>query len=167
MKTFITLIFSILIFISCENQQQQKTNQETTIITNPVDGQVYGEAISNDNIISVEKLPLELKNINEKELKLVGKIDAVCQGSGCWADIEMGNGKIVHVTFKDEAFTLPKDIAGQTVTIEGIAKSEVISVEIQKRMAEEEGLSQKEIYDIKEPLTEYYFEAIGVTVIKF
>lgn len=167
MKTFITLIFSVLIFISCENQQQQKTNPETTIITNQLEGNVYGKAISNEGIISSDKLSFELKNTDVKELKLEGKIDAVCQGSGCWADIEMGNGKIVHVTFKDDAFTLPKNIAGQTATIEGIAKSEVISVEIQKRMAEKEGLSQKEIDEIKEPLTEYYFEAIGVTVIKF
>lgn len=164
MKTFITLIFSLLIFISCENQQKQKTNNLPTDITNPVDGKIYGEAISNENIISAEKLPLALKNNDEKELKLIGKIDAVCQGSGCWVDIDMGNGETVHVTFKDEAFVLPKDVAGQTATIEGIAVTEVVSVEMQKRMAKEEGLTQTEIDKITEPLTEYYFEAVGVTL---
>jgi len=156
-----------MIFVSCENQQKQKTNQETTDITNQADGTVYGKAISNEGILSADKLSLELKSTDEKELKLEGKIDAVCQGSGCWVNLDIGEGEIVHVTFKDEAFTLPKDIGGQTAIIEGIAITEVVSIEMQKRMAEEEGLTQTEIDEITEPLTEYYFEAVGVTVIKF
>lgn len=164
MKTFISLLFSILIFASCENQQKQKTSQETTNITNQVEGNIYGKAISNEGIISAEKLVQELKIIDEKELKLEGKVDAVCQGSGCWVNIDIGNGETAHVTFKDEAFVLPKDIAGQTAVIEGIAVTEVISVEMQKRMAEEEGMSQEEIDEITDPLTEYYFEAEGVTL---
>ncbi len=168
MKIFITLVFSILILVSCQNQQTQKetTKKETISIEKQVNGVVYGKSINDDNITDATNLPSLLKSNNEKNLKLRGEVYEVCQGSGCWVEIEIGNGEIVHITFKDEAFTLPKDIAGKNAVISGIASTEIISVEMQKRIAKKEGLTQEKINNITEPLTEYYFEADGVTLIK-
>jgi len=167
MKILSILIISLILFASCENQPTQKeaTANKVASIENQVKGVIYGIPIKDDNIISTIELPVLLKTDSEKELKLKGNVNAVCQGSGCWVDIEIGEGEIVHVTFKDEAFTLPKDIAGKTAVFSGVATTEVVSVKMLKQMAEEEGQSQEEINEITQPLTEYYFEADGLTLI--
>ena len=111
-------------------------------------------------------LPIQLKEVEEISIKLKGQVNSVCQMSGCWFTLDIGNGETAHVTFKDEAFTLPKDIAGQTAVVEGYATKEETSVETLKRAAKSEGKTQEEIEAISQPVIEYYFEAVGVTIIK-
>jgi hypothetical protein len=161
MKTPILLIALIIFFASCENQQNQRTNSDIKV----VEGEIFGNKITENNILSSKLLSLQMKNNEPLELKLKGRINAVCQGSGCWLNMDIGNGETVHVTFKNEAFTLPKDITGKTAIIDGIAITEIVSVEMQKRMAQKEGKAQVEIDAITKPLIEYYFEAEGVTLL--
>jgi hypothetical protein len=77
-------------------------------------------------------------------------------------DVDMGNGEIVHVTFKDDGFLLPKNAAGKKAVIEGVAAYEEIPVNMLKHLAEDEGKSQEEIDAITEPKMEYTFVAKGV-----
>lgn len=163
MKTPILLVTLILFFASCENQQTQKQTVNTN--TKNIEGTIFGNEISDDNILSSEVLTEKLQDHKTIEIKLEGKIDAVCQGSGCWLNMDIGNGKTVHVTFKDEAFTLPKNIAGKKAVIDGIATTDIVSIEMQKKMAEKDGKTQAQIDSITKPLTEYYFEAEGVTML--
>ena len=82
--------------------------------------------------------------------------------TGCWMDVDMGNGKIVHVTFKDDGFLIPMDAAGKTAIIEGEATYEDIPVELLKHLAEDDGKTPEEIDAITEPEMEYTFVAKGV-----
>jgi hypothetical protein len=82
--------------------------------------------------------------------------------SGCWMDLAMDDDEIIHVTFKDDSFLLPKDAAGKTAIIEGVATYEEIPVDMLKHMAEDEGKTQEEIDAITEPKLEYTFVAKGV-----
>jgi len=157
----LTLTFS---FTACDNASQTKKNKQQKEVLNPVEGEVYGNKISQENIYLASSLESELKGKDQETLKLEGTIDAVCQMSGCWIDMEIGNNEIVHITFKDEAFTLPKDVAGKNAVIEGIAFKEIVPVDQLKKAAKAEGKSQEEIDAITKPKTEYYFEAEGVTL---
>ncbi len=167
MKTILTITISIIFLISCENQQKQieESNNKTETIAKLVKGTVYGKPISEEYILSSEDLPNQLKEVEEISIKLKGQVNSVCQMSGCWLTLEIGNGETVHVTFKNEAFTLPKDITGQTAVIEGDATKEETSVETLKRAAKSEGKTQEEIDAISQPITGYYFEADGVTLV--
>lgn len=166
MKTYLLVLASLLIFVSCENQPKEKSNSNKNIEVSgeTVKGQVYGEAIGVEEIIAADQLSVLMKDDDELFLKLEGKVNAVCQGSGCWVDLDIGNNEIVHVSFKDEAFVLPKDIAGKTAVIDGLAATELVSVNMLKRIAKEDGKTQEEIDAITEPITEYYFEASSVTL---
>ena len=55
------------------------------------------------------------------------------------------------IRFKDYAFFVPKDIAGQEAIIEGVAFIEEVSVETLKHYAEDDGKSPEEIAKITEP----------------
>ena len=53
-----------------------------------------------------------------KEVRLEGTIEKVCQNKGCWLELKQGTNS-VHVTFAGYSFFVPKDSAGQPVTLEG------------------------------------------------
>lgn len=122
----------------------------------------FGEIITPDNALPAHDLPDMLEGKQNIELKLTGEVSSVCQMSGCWMDVEIGDGEIVHVTFEDDEFLMPKDAAGKTAVIEGIAVYEEIPVKMLKHLAEDEGKSQEEIDAITEPKMEYSFVAKGV-----
>lgn len=163
--TFCLLTISLLvIFSSCCNQEDKKeqgSDHETAVAPASSTGN-FGDDITTDDAISAANLPELLKDKESVEVKLTGDVAAVCQMSGCWVDISLPNDEILHVTFKDDGFLLPKDAAGKTAVIEGIATYEEIPVDMLKHMAEDEGKSQKEIDAITEPKLEYTFVAKGV-----
>jgi hypothetical protein len=82
-------------------------------------------------------------------------------------NVELGNGEVMKVTFKDYAFFVPTDnamMAGKEVIMQGTAKFATISVEDQKHYAEDGGATKAEMDAIKEPKNEITFEANGVLV---
>jgi hypothetical protein len=122
----------------------------------------FGAAITAENAASASELPALLEGKETADVKLIGKVKTVCQNTGCWMDIDIGNDEIVHVTFKDDGFLMPMDAAGKTAVIEGVATYEEISVKMLKHLAEDEGKSQEEIDAITEPKLEYTLVAKGV-----
>jgi hypothetical protein len=98
------------------------------------------------------------------DTKLKGKLTACCQHSGCWMDMDIGNGNTMNVTFKDGEFTIPKDAAGKKAIIQGTAYRELIPVNKLKAFAKDEGKTEEEINQITEPAYEYTFVAEGVII---
>lgn len=125
---------------------------------------IYGEKINAENPIAVAGLAQMLEEQDSVWITCKSTIVTSCQHSGCWMDLDMGEGKVVKVTFKDEAFTIPLDSKGKTAIIEGYAKKELIPVDLLKHYAEDDGKSQEEIDAITEPEFAYTFEAIGVII---
>ena len=155
-----------LMLTSCWNQEVKKEHddmhEKAAILTSSTG--YFGEIIVADNAVFASELPLLLENKEKVHAKLTGKIDAVCQMSGCWMDISISDGETVHITFKDDAFVIPKDASGKTAIFEGIGTYEEIPVDMLKHMAEDEGKSQDEIDAIIEPKMEYTFIANGVII---
>ena len=168
MKNFIWIISITLIFVSCngnpDKQAKKSTNFKPKKIEAPVTDKTYGNPVTTENAADARRLPDLLKDSDSKEVKLIGKVENVCQSTGCWLELGMGDTELIHITFKDNNFTVPKDIAEKTVLVNGIASKEIISVDIRKKMAAAEGLSKEEINSITEPLIEYTYESTGVVV---
>jgi len=93
-----------------------------------------------------------------------GKIATSCKHSGCWMNLDMGNGETIHVTFRDESFTIPLDAAGKNVVARGMAIREMIPVETLQNYAREEGKSEAEVAAITVPVYAYEFIASGVMI---
>jgi hypothetical protein len=127
----------------------------------------YGEEITPDSAIEVTSLVLEMGNAPSYDAKVKGKVVDVCVKKGCWMSLELGNGEMMRVTFKDYGFFVPTDkdkMMGQEVIIQGTAKFETVSVADQKHFAEDGGESKEAIDAIKEDKNTLSFEAIGVLV---
>ncbi len=156
---------SMLFLFSCKNAA---TTADTA--TAAVDNNSFGAAISNtNNPVAFSEMVTQLETQDSVNVIVKAKVGEVCQAKGCWMNLVDTQGQSTEelfVKFKDYAFFVPKDIAGQEVLIEGVAYKEETSVEELKHYAEDAGKSAEEIAAITEPITEKKFMATGVVLLK-
>lgn len=124
----------------------------------------FGESIDKKGAVSAQKLPQKLDDSGSIDIKIKGTIVEVCQAKGCWMTIDLGNDETMRVKFKDYGFFVPKDAAGKTAIMQGVALKEEVSVADLKHLAEDAGKSDKEINAITEPQEELTFVADGVII---
>ena len=119
-----------------------------------------------DNAMPYDQLLAEMATADSMQVRVSGKVSDVCQMSGCWLDVQSeSGGPGMHVTFKNEAFTVPKDLSGKKVVMQGMAYRELTSVESLQAAAREAGKSQAEIDAIQQPTYEVSFEASGLKIV--
>ncbi len=158
------LILSILILLgACKNnpENQQVTADE---LVDEISYATFGEAISQDEAITKEEMAAlfnTLKPGDTVEVKFTSIVNEVCQSKGCWMKIDLGDQETM-VRFKDYGFFMPKNIAGEEVTLEGKAYIEQMSIEEQRHYAEDADATDEEIAKITEPKKTLSFEAKGV-----
>lgn len=126
----------------------------------------YGDTITIDGARDVSELPALMKGKTMGEFKLSGTIEECCQKKGCWMKLDMGNGQLLRVGFKDYAFFMPLESAGSKIVMQGIATYDTTSVDALRHYAEDAGKNKDEIAAITEPEVELVFEASGVRLRK-
>jgi uncharacterized protein YdeI (BOF family) len=145
------LIVSIFVLTSCNNTRSEAQQSEQT----------NNEQIT---ILKATELAAAMETTDELHVQLSGTIVEVCQHSGCWMDIDMGNDQRVLVTFPEEVFVTPKDAVGKQAIVNGTATKVIIPVKRLQLQAADEGSSEEEINAINEPLTEFSIEATKVEI---
>jgi len=145
----IALVISI---ISCSNNIQEK--------------QIFGDQnITEEGKVSALELLNTLASKDSVQVKLVAKINSICQKKGCWMYVDLGDTTEMLVRFKDYEFFVPMDATDKIAMIEGMAKVDTLSVEWQKHLKEDANASQEEIDAISEPKIMYSIaEATGVII---
>jgi len=126
--------------------------------------QYFGDKISPDGAISGADFARRIEGKDSLEIKMRVLINEACQKKGCWMNVDLGNGQVMMVRFKDYGFFVPKDCNGSNAIMEGIAFRETLSVEMLRHYAEDAGKSQEEIMAITKPETKLSFEANGVII---
>ena len=152
MKAFsLGILFLFVVSVAYSQEEQKSTGN-------------FGEVITKKGAVSAKKLPQKLEDAESLDIKVKGVITEVCQAKGCWMTMDVGDDELMRVKFKDYGFFIPKDAAGKTVIIQGVAKKEIVGVDELKHLAEDAGKSEKEINSIKEPKEELTFLAEGVII---
>ncbi len=163
----LVLFAALAIFLAACSTETKNSTDSTKVETATGNFDSYGAMITPDSTIEVSTLLAEMGNAPTYDTKLKAKVTEVCQKKGCWMNVDLGNGEVMKVTFKDYAFFVPTDnaaMSGKEVIMQGTAKFATISVEDQKHYAEDAGSTKEEIDAIKEPKNEITFEATGVLV---
>jgi len=124
----------------------------------------FGEAITKDGAVAVADIASLINEDTAIQVKVFGTIVEVCQHTGCWLTMDLGNGETIQVNMKDHEFYVPMDAAGKMVWVEGVAQRELISVELLRHYAEDAGRSQEYIDSITEDAWQYTIEAKGVII---
>jgi hypothetical protein len=151
-----THILTLILFISsCLFVRAQDTLPSTGS---------FGASIDKKGAISVQKLPQKLEDVQSVDIKVKGVVTEVCQAKGCWMTIDLGEGETMRVKFKDYGFFVPKDAAGKTAIMQGVAQKEEVSVADLRHLAQDAGKSEAEINAITEPRVELTFVADGVII---
>jgi hypothetical protein len=148
----------LVILVSCGAPSTPSQQSSTAVATETF----FGAKITADDAKPIAELKTLMGDQKELVVKLEAPVDAVCQKKGCWMDLKSAEGETMRVTFKDYSFFVPKDAAGKTAIVEGIAKVEETSVADLKEYAKDAGKTQEEIDAIKTPKQELVFEASGV-----
>lgn len=150
------LTISVTFLNAC---QPSKEKQEPT-------ASFFGDEISLQESQSVLAINQLMSQQDTASLKLEGTIVQTCARKGCWMTVDLGEGKLMRVTFKDYGFFVPKDsVSGKKVVFEGVAIKSVTPVEELRHYAEDAGSSEEEISKIIEAKEEYKFVAKGVAII--
>lgn len=165
MKKIAFFLVSLAMLSACNNttnQEEEKIETENTEIT--VDYQYYGDTISPDGAIEASELYAMLEGKDSVMVKVKGVVNQSCKVKGCWMKMDVGDGQEMRVSFKDYGFFVPTNLAGETATIEGIAKITTTSVEDLKHFAQDGGQSEEEIAAITEPEVSISYVATGVII---
>lgn len=107
----------------------------------PSTGTFGNEKMTADGAVPIAQFVANTDEVAEKEGKVSGTITQVCQGEGCWFNLDLGEDKFVHIYTKESSFSLPKDASGKNAIAEG-------------KLIAKEGKEGKE----------YEFEATGVII---
>jgi len=79
-------------------------------------------------------------------------------------DVKLADNSVMKVRFKDYGFFVPKDLAGKSVTINGMAYNKSVSVAEQQHYAQDAGKSITEIKAIMQLKQSVTFVADGVVI---
>ena len=174
MKTKFIILVIALISLSCkENVEEVKKEAEVAVVdtkqqVDQTSYATYGEKITAQNLMAVSTVKEHYKNLKSGDtatVKFKAPIDAVCKSKGCWMRLDLGNEEEVFVKFKDYAFFVPTDAAGEAI-VEGKAFVEETSVQDQQHLALDAGMSADDIAAITEPKRELKLMATGVLMEK-
>jgi len=125
----------------------------------------YGKMIDEEGVISMNEFDkLISKTDDTLEVKISSTAKEVCVKKGCWMKIDLANGDLMRVTFKDYGFFVPKDIVNKDVILAGKAFRDTTSVADLKHYAEDGGRSEEEIAAITSPEISTTFIAEGVII---
>ena len=79
-------------------------------------GEVHGDKITLKSETTIAAIMENPTAFDGKEVMLVDNVVEVCQQMGCWLSIDSGIAdEPLIIRFKDEGFTMPKDLAGKKV----------------------------------------------------
>ncbi|ARA93838.1 hypothetical protein AWN76_012165 [Rhodothermaceae bacterium RA] len=109
---------------------------------------VFGAAITPDDAVPVQSVAAAPADYAGRTVKLEGTVTAVCQMSGCWLTLDAGDGTGVRIVMPrqdgDYVFTVPKDIAGRTVVVQGTLEETTLDAATQAHLARDAGAEADE-----------------------
>jgi hypothetical protein len=103
--------------------------------------------------------------IKSSDFLTIGKIISSCPKKGCWVKV-ITDFEEVFITFKDYSFFVPKKgIRDKKIVINGILKTDTISISQLKHYAYDAGESEEFVSKIKHPKITKSIVADGVAII--
>jgi hypothetical protein len=79
-----------------------------------------GEKITIKKSTKLAELAKNPESYVGKTIRLEGKVKDVCQGQGCWVEIEDSKGASFMARSLDHTVLLPKDCAGRKIVVQGV-----------------------------------------------
>lgn len=128
-------------------------------------GMVYGQKPDTLTVMGANKVEAFMGKKTRIITAIEGKVIRVTKAKGGWFEMDAGNGKIIAAHFKDYNVTLPKELAGRTVIIDGVAQKLFIADDLQHLAGDT--VTGKKQHQVKtNPKRKVTFEVKGLLVDK-
>lgn len=180
-KTYLILVASAAIMACGAPESNAEKAEETTMETEAATEEVaveeeyemaaegdslhFGRLIDESGAKSVEEFAMAMEGQDSLDVKIHAVARDVCQKKGCWMKVELADGEMMRIKFKDYGFFVPMDISGKEVVFSGKAYTETTPVEELRHYAEDGGATEEEIAAITEDETKVTFMADGVMIL--
>jgi hypothetical protein len=164
MKRYTLSLFFPLLLMACQSGPEADTSA-----LSPYEG--YGEQITDEGAVPVQAVVAESETFVGQTVKVEGTVAEVCQERGCWLTLRAGDDTLVRVVVPrtesgDYVYTVPKNISGRRVVVEGTLDEARLSEHEQHHMAEAAGETVEADADALPPKPELHLTARGVLVEK-
>ena len=80
-----------------------------------------GARITVKKPVNIARLAANPAGFSGKTVRLEGTVKDVCQGMGCWVEVEAGGQSFLAKSL-DESVLLPKDCKGRKIVVQGVVK---------------------------------------------
>ena len=80
----------------------------------------YGAAVHAKSAVNVAALSPAPEKFAGRTVILEGVVKDVCQGAGCWVEVQAADGSSFMAKSLDESVLLPNDCKGQRIRVEGV-----------------------------------------------
>jgi len=94
-------------------------------------GSVFGDKPSTTATMDATKVETYMGKRTRLSISLRGKVLKVTNPKGGWFELDAGNGKVIAAHFKNYATTIPTELQGRIVIIEGVAEKQFIADDMQ------------------------------------
>ncbi len=86
------------------------------------DVQKFGARIKVKKVVDLAELASNPGQFAGKKIRIEGTVKEVCQGKGCWVEVEAGGASFLARSL-DEKVLLPKDCSGYAIVVQGVVKA--------------------------------------------
>jgi hypothetical protein len=86
----------------------------------PTENQRFGAPVVEKKAASIGKLAKKPASFAGRTLRIEGVVKDVCQGQGCWVEVQDAKGATFMAKSLDESVLLPKDCKGQRIVVQGV-----------------------------------------------
>jgi hypothetical protein len=127
-------------------------------------GMTFGQKVNPRQSMPATKVEAFMGKMIRISTTLTGKVLKVDHTKGGWFQMDAGAGKIIKVHFKDYNVTIPTDLKGRSVMIQGVAEKQFIADDLQHFAGDT--VKGKKQHEVKtNPKQRLTFEATGLKVL--
>ncbi|SEO87783.1 protein of unknown function [Mucilaginibacter gossypiicola] len=94
-------------------------------------GMVFGEKPDTITLMQASKLETFMGKKTRITTAITGKVIKVIKEKGGWFELDAGKNRVIGAHFTNAGINLPKQLAGRTVIISGIAAKQFIADDLQ------------------------------------
>ena len=84
--------------------------------------QKLGAPVTAKKAVDIAKLSKDPARFAGRRVRLEGTVKEVCQGKGCWVEVEAGGASFLARSL-DESVLLPKDCKGRRIVVQGVVRA--------------------------------------------
>lgn len=88
--------------------------------TAPKGPSTFGSPVTETKAVPIAKLTKKPRAYTGRTIRIEGTVKDVCQGQGCWLEVQDAKGATFIAKSLDESVLVPKDCKGQRVVVQGV-----------------------------------------------